>query len=131
MDDRLLHHARKLARTLVPGDLEETLSRITTAAVEVLPGFAMPGMTLRHSDNRLQTVARTHDVLYEVDAKQYEFQQRPCYEAVTEESYASPPTFAADPSKAFGAPSSRIFPSNDHAPAFTNRGTARCSGTAQ
>ena len=70
MDDGLLHHARKLARTLAPGDLEETLSRITTAAVEVLPGVAMASMTIRHSDNRLQTVAPTHDVLYEVDAKQ-------------------------------------------------------------
>jgi hypothetical protein len=96
MDDDLVQHARRLAGTLKPGDLEETLQRINGAAVEVLPDVTMASITIRHSDNRLETVAPTHDVLREVDAKQYELQQGPCYESATDEAYVVSSNLAAD-----------------------------------
>lgn len=97
MDDELLDHARRLAQTLTPGDLEQTLSRITAAAVEVLPDVTMASITIRHRDNRLETFAPTHDVLLELDAKQYELQQGPCYESATDQAYVVSSDLAADP----------------------------------
>lgn len=96
MDDDLAHHARRLADTLTPGDLEETLSRISAAAVEVLPDVTMASITIRHRDDRLETVAPTHDVLRDVDARQYELKQGPCYESATDEAYVVSSNLAAD-----------------------------------
>src|SRR5215207_8165263 len=96
MEDELLDHARRIAQSLAPGDLDETLSRITAAAVEVLPDVTMASMTIRHSDNRLETVAPTDDVLCDLDAKQYKLQQGPCYDAATDEAYAVSSHLATD-----------------------------------
>ena len=96
MDDELLHHARRLAQTLTPGDLEQTLGRITEAAVEVLPDVSMASITIRHSDNRLETFAPTDDVLLDLDARQYELQQGPCYESATDKAYVVSSDLAAD-----------------------------------
>jgi GAF domain-containing protein len=97
MEDELLHHARRMAQTLTPGDFEQTLGRITAAAVEVLPDVTMASITIRHQDDRLETFAPTHDVLRELDAKQYELHQGPCYESATDEAYVVSPDLAADP----------------------------------
>lgn len=96
MDDDLAQHARRLADTLTPGDLDETLKRISAAAVEVLPDVTMASITIRHGDNRLETFAPTHEVLREVDTRQYELQQGPCYESATDEAYVVSSDLAAD-----------------------------------
>jgi ANTAR domain/GAF domain len=85
MEERLVELAQRLARSIPPGDLDETLRRITAAAVEVLPDVVMSSISVQHADGRLETVAPTHDVLCEVDATQYELQEGPCYEAATQE----------------------------------------------
>lgn len=97
MDEELLHHAQRLAQALTPGDLESTLQRITAAAVEVVPDVTMASITIRHSDDRLETFAPTDDVLMEVDARQYELREGPCYEAATDEAYVVSSNLAADP----------------------------------
>jgi GAF domain-containing protein len=96
MEDSLLHHARRLAASLRPGDLDDTLSRITKAAVEVLPDVTMASITVRHADGRLETVGPTDDVLLHVDAVQYELREGPCYESATDESYVVSSNLAAD-----------------------------------
>ncbi|MEZ0577285.1 GAF and ANTAR domain-containing protein [Nocardioides sp. MH1] len=96
MEDDLLHYARRLLRDLQPGDLEQTLSRMTAAAVEVLPDVTMASITIRHSDDRLETFAPTDDVLLPVDAAQYQFREGPCYEAATDEAYVVSSNLAAD-----------------------------------
>jgi GAF domain-containing protein len=96
MDDELLDHARRLAHTLGPGDLDQTLRLITAAAVEVLPDVTMASITIRHSDNRLETVAPTDGVLRDVDAAQYALQQGPCYETATDEAYVVSSDLASD-----------------------------------
>ncbi len=97
MDDQLFHHARRLVQSLTPGDLESTLGRITAAAVEVLPDVTMASITVRHSDGRLETFVPTDEVLMELDARQYELQQGPCYESATDEAYVVSSNLAADP----------------------------------
>lgn len=97
MDSELTQHAERLVKTLTPGDLEETLGRLTAAAVEVLPGVTMASITIRHADDRLETFAPTDEVLCEVDARQYELQQGPCYESATDEAYVVSSNLAADP----------------------------------
>jgi D-alanyl-D-alanine dipeptidase len=85
MEERLVELAQRLARSMPAGDLDETLSRITAAAVDVLPEVTMSSISVQHADGRLETVAPTHDVLCEVDAKQYELREGPCFQAATQD----------------------------------------------
>jgi hypothetical protein len=96
MTDELLAYARRLLRELAPGDLDDTLSRITSAAVEVLPDVSMASITIRHKNDRLETFAPTDDVLLELDAAQYQLREGPCYESATDEAYVVSSDLAAD-----------------------------------
>ncbi|MET7279471.1 GAF and ANTAR domain-containing protein [Kribbella sp. NPDC005582] len=97
MDDSgLLEAAGRLSKSLTPGDLDHTLSRITAAAVEVLPLVEYASFTLKHSDGRVETAAPTDDLLWGVDAAQYELQEGPCYEAATESAHVISSDLAAD-----------------------------------
>ena len=95
-NERLIETARRLSKTLTPGDLDHTLRRITAAAVEVLPEVDMASITIKHADGSLETVAPTHDVLCEVDAAQYELQEGPCYDAAVNTTHVISPDLAAD-----------------------------------
>ena len=95
-DDRLLDLAQRLARTLTPGDLDHTLSRITTAAVEALPDTDYASITILHVDGRLETVAPTDDLLWGVDAAQYELREGPCYQAAADSVHITSPDLAND-----------------------------------
>jgi hypothetical protein len=66
------------------------------AAVEVLPAVEYASITVKHSDGRLETVAPTDDVLWGVDAAQYELQEGPCYDAATETAHVISPDLATD-----------------------------------
>ncbi|TDU83895.1 ANTAR domain-containing protein [Kribbella voronezhensis] len=97
MDDReLMEAAARLVKSLTPGDLDHTLSRITAAAVEVLPEVEYASITVKHSDGRLETVAPTDEVLWGVDAAQYDLQEGPCYEAAVDTAHVISPDLAAD-----------------------------------
>ena len=95
-DVELIEAAERLVKTLTPGDLDHTLSRITAAAVEVLPQVEYASITVKHSDGRLETVAPTDDVLWGIDAAQYELRQGPCYDAATDTAHVISPDLAAD-----------------------------------
>ena len=99
MDDetRMLDASRRLAEALVPGDLDETLDRITAAAVEVLPEVSHASITVKHPDGRLETFAPTHDLLLGLDAAQYDLQEGPCYEAAVDTLHTTSPHLADDP----------------------------------
>jgi hypothetical protein len=83
-------------KSLTPGDLDHTLKRITVAAVEVLPEVEYASITVKHADGRLETVAPTDEVLWGVDAAQYDLQQGPCYDAATETAHVISTDLAAD-----------------------------------
>ncbi|WBQ03487.1 GAF and ANTAR domain-containing protein [Kribbella sp. CA-293567] len=95
-EDGLDEVARQLAKSLTPGDLDHTLSRITTAAVEVLPEVVYASITVKHSDGSLETVAPTDDVLWGVDAAQYDLQEGPCYEAAVDTAHVVASDLATD-----------------------------------
>jgi hypothetical protein len=95
-DHGLIEQARRLSRSLAPGDLETTLGRITAAAVEVLPDVTSASITIKHRDGTLETFAATDDVLFDVDAAQYELQEGPCYESATDTVHVTAPHLATD-----------------------------------
>lgn len=95
-DDKLLAVAQSLMTTLTPGDLDHTLSRITAAAVEALPETDYASITILHADGRLETVAPTNDVLWGVDAAQYELREGPCYQAAADAVHVVSPDLARD-----------------------------------
>ncbi|WP_371400569.1 GAF and ANTAR domain-containing protein [Kribbella sp. NBC_00662] len=95
-EQRLIETALRLSKSLTPGDLDHTLSRITAAAVEVLPDVDYASITVRHADGRLETAAPTDDMLLGLDAAQYELQEGPCYEAATDAVHVSSPDMATD-----------------------------------
>ena len=88
--------ARRLSKTLTPGDLDHTLSQITAAAVEVLPEVEYASITVLHADGRLETVAPTDDLLLDIDVTQYELREGPCYEAAVDTVHVTAPNLAAD-----------------------------------
>lgn len=93
----LLAASRRLSETLEPGDLDQTLARITAAAVEVLPDVAFASITVKHADGRLETFAPTDDVLWGIDAAQYDLQEGPCYESAVDTVHVTAPHLAEDP----------------------------------
>jgi hypothetical protein len=95
-EDRLLNLAQRLGKTLTPGDLDHTLSRITAAAVEALPETDYASITILHADGRLETVAPTDELLWGVDAAQYELREGPCYEAASDAVHIASPDLAND-----------------------------------
>ncbi|MEU4191928.1 GAF and ANTAR domain-containing protein [Kribbella sp. NPDC026611] len=95
-DDKLLELAGRLARTLTSGDLDHTLARITEAAVEALPDVDYASITVLHEDGRLETVAPTDDLLWGVDAAQYELREGPCYQAAADDVHIASPYLAKD-----------------------------------
>ncbi|MEV5961506.1 hypothetical protein AB0L70_07055, partial [Kribbella sp. NPDC051952] len=74
-----LETMQRLSKSLTPGDLDHTLSRITQAAVEVLPSVDFASITVLHADGRLETSAPTDKLLWNLDAAQYELREGPCY----------------------------------------------------
>lgn len=88
--------SQRLQAVLTPADLDHTLARITEAAVEVLPDVEYASITIRHADGRLETKAPTDDLVLDLDAAQYEFQEGPCYEAASETVHVSSPDLAED-----------------------------------
>ena len=92
----LLEVSRRLSAALAPADLDETLSRITKAAIEVLPDVSHASITVKHADGSLETVAPTHDLLRELDAKQYELQEGPCYLSAVETVHVTAPHLGRD-----------------------------------
>jgi len=92
----LLEATERLSKSLTPGDLDHTLSRITAAAVEVLPEVEYASFTIKHSDGRVETVAPTDELLWGVDAAQYELREGPCYDAATDGVHILSPDLAND-----------------------------------
>lgn len=95
-EDQLLNLAQRLGKTLTPGDLDHTLSRITAAAVEALPETEYASITILHSDGRLETVAPTNEFLWDLDAAQYELREGPCYDAAADSVHVASPDLARD-----------------------------------
>ncbi|QNE21418.1 GAF and ANTAR domain-containing protein [Kribbella qitaiheensis] len=95
-DERLIETARRLSLALSAGDLDQTLNKITAAAVEVLPGVEYASITVLHADGSLETAAPTDDLIVDLDATQYRLKEGPCYDAATDTVHVTAPNLAAD-----------------------------------
>ena len=93
----VLDEAQELAKILEPGDLDTTLRQITLAAVQLLDDVDFASITVRHADERLETVEATHDSLRALDEQQYALREGPCYDAATDTPNVMSPDLAADP----------------------------------
>ncbi|QNE16861.1 GAF and ANTAR domain-containing protein [Kribbella qitaiheensis] len=94
--EAVVETARRLAEALKPGDLDQTLSRITAAAVEVLPEVDFCSITILHADGSLDTSSPTDEKLWKLDQAQYQFREGPCYEAATTTVHVISPDLAND-----------------------------------
>jgi len=63
------------------GSMDETLSRITAAARDAVPGVDHVSITCRRGDGPLVTLAPTDSVSRKADELQYALLEGPCYEA--------------------------------------------------
>jgi hypothetical protein len=93
----ILDAAQILRERLVPGDLEATLHAVTQAAVEVLPGVTHASLSMRHADGTLDSYAVTADVVVQLDQRQFELREGPCYDGATDEAFAVSADLLSDP----------------------------------
>lgn len=79
-----------------PGNLDQTLERITHTARDTVPGADLVSISVRHPGGRLETLAPTSPLVTEADGLQYELQEGPCYDAVTDEDLTYCPDLSHD-----------------------------------
>lgn len=95
MPSRLVDLMNDVAANLgEPGELADTLARITRAAQETVPGVAHASISLRHADGRLETKAATNPLVDEADQIQHDLAEGPCYDAVTDSLVTYSPDLA-------------------------------------
>ncbi len=95
-EEGLQDSVRRLAEALKPGDYDATLAAITAAAVDVLPDVEYASITVKHADDSIDTVAPTNPLVLDLDGKQYELKEGPCYDAATETAHVISPDLASD-----------------------------------
>lgn len=74
------------ARTINrPQSMEETLETIARTARDNVPGFEEVGISLMHSDGKVETMAATGDLVWRLDALQYDLRDGPRVSSLHEE----------------------------------------------
>jgi hypothetical protein len=87
-----------VARSLgEPGDLPQTLGRITRSAREMVPRADYVSISIRHADGTLETVAPTDPLIEKADELQYSLREGPCYDAITDNQVTYSGNLATDP----------------------------------
>jgi hypothetical protein len=79
-----------------PGDLEQTLMRITRTARDMVPRADYVSISIRHRDGHLETVAPTDPVIAKADELQYSLREGPCYDVLTDEQVTYSGNLATD-----------------------------------
>lgn len=80
--DRITAAAAELSTT---SSLEETADAVARATLVSIPGFEHVGVSIRHRDGRIETVAGTDQLVWDLDAAQYELNEGPCVRAIDDE----------------------------------------------
>jgi hypothetical protein len=93
-DDAMAAMAASLADG---GDVEQSLRRITSAAIETVPGADLASISVRHDCGSMETVAATDPLACAADELQYELKEGPCYDAITAEAATRSSDLANDP----------------------------------
>lgn len=93
----LIRQMRLVAESLSePGDVGDSIARITRAACETVPGADYASLSVRHADGSLETQAPTDELVRQLDHDQYELREGPCYESVTDEPVNCSPDIGND-----------------------------------
>ena len=87
---------RSLGPSSRDAGLDGTLRRITSTAVQALPGVDFASISIMYDDGRLETKAPTDDICSRLDTKQYELHEGPCYEVVADEGVVRSQHVATD-----------------------------------
>lgn len=75
----------RIARKInAPGDLSSTLDAIVRSAENALPGVDHVGISMVHGGGAIETMAGTDQLVWELDAAQYELREGPCYDALSQ-----------------------------------------------
>lgn len=69
-----------------PSSLGETLDAIVATVVLSLPEFSHAGISTTHRDGRIETMAGTDQLVWELDSLQYSMDQGPCVDAARSEN---------------------------------------------
>jgi hypothetical protein len=93
---RLVEVSRRFAETLTPADLDGTLRNITEAAVALLPSVNYASITVNHADGSMQSHAVTDELLLDLDAKQIQWQEGPCFDGASEQPHVVSPDLRSD-----------------------------------
>jgi GAF domain-containing protein len=67
-----------------PRTLEATLDAIVESAVTTVPGFDHVGISVVHRGGRIETLAGTGQIVWDLDTLQYDLGQGPCVDAIRE-----------------------------------------------
>jgi len=74
------------ARTInQPQSVDDTLDAIAQSARANIPGFEEVGISLVHSDGKVETKAATGDLVWKLDALQYDLNEGPCVSSLSQE----------------------------------------------
>lgn len=74
--------------------LDDTLKTIAKATLASVPGFEHVGISVRHRDGRIETMAGTSDLVWELDDLQYKLSEGPCVDAIQTEPIVTVPQLA-------------------------------------
>src|SRR4051812_16184440 len=62
--------------------LEETLDAIVYATRSSVPGFTDVGISITHRDGQIETMSGTGQLVWELDAIQYDLREGPCVDSM-------------------------------------------------
>lgn len=68
-----------------PRTLEETLAAIVEAAQDAVPGMNHVGISVSHHSGKIETLAGTDQLVWELDAVQYDLDEGPCVSSIKED----------------------------------------------
>jgi len=103
MTDRQRNHdlalrMAELARSAaMPRKVDEVLSRVTTAAVELIPGVDTAGVLLLKRGGKFESLAGTSDLPHELDELQMTFNEGPCMQAALDDTIVRTDDFRNEP----------------------------------
>jgi GAF domain-containing protein len=87
----------ELARAVAPPrSVEDVLSGVTAAAVELIPGVAAAGVLLITKGGKFETHGGTSELPHQLDVLQEKFQEGPCLEAAVDELIVRSDDFATE-----------------------------------
>ena len=97
LSDRAMVMATRIADSVSGKDLDDTLQSLTRAAVEMLPGVDEATISIRHESGSLRSYGLTADFLEDLDRWQYDHEEGPCYDGVTDNAFTVCGDLRSDP----------------------------------